>query len=229
MEWPRGEATACKAVYTGSNPVSTSIVSPVSNTKGRLAQGLARFLDTEEVTGSIPVSPTEYVFRLVPGVSLTSALPVPQRAFRLTSYGRFIRLRQEGTTMKGTTRTALGVAAIGALLVSGAAPAMANVERRGMCSAASTWEADADREFEFFELDFEVNTPNADENWRLVIRQNGKTIYTETRPATRDFDDRLADVDWSTTARDKSGVRDRFEFTAKNQVTNETCKATVRI
>ena len=26
--------------------------------RGRLAQGLARFLDTEEVTGSIPVSPT---------------------------------------------------------------------------------------------------------------------------------------------------------------------------
>ena len=26
MEWPRGEATACKAVYTGSNPVSTSEV-----------------------------------------------------------------------------------------------------------------------------------------------------------------------------------------------------------
>jgi hypothetical protein len=24
VEWPRGEATACKAVYTGSNPVSTS-------------------------------------------------------------------------------------------------------------------------------------------------------------------------------------------------------------
>jgi hypothetical protein len=24
VEWPRGEAAACKAVYTGSNPVSTS-------------------------------------------------------------------------------------------------------------------------------------------------------------------------------------------------------------
>jgi hypothetical protein len=24
VEWPRGEATACKAVYTGSNPVSIS-------------------------------------------------------------------------------------------------------------------------------------------------------------------------------------------------------------
>ena len=26
VEWPRGEATACKAVYTGSNPVSTSVL-----------------------------------------------------------------------------------------------------------------------------------------------------------------------------------------------------------
>src|SRR3954452_21588454 len=26
VEWPRGEATACKAVYTGSNPVSTSAI-----------------------------------------------------------------------------------------------------------------------------------------------------------------------------------------------------------
>ena len=28
VEWPRGEATACKAVYTGSNPVSTSTTTP---------------------------------------------------------------------------------------------------------------------------------------------------------------------------------------------------------
>ena len=55
MEWPRGEATACKAVYTGSNPVSTSARAKVKRAIG--AAG-ARFLDTEEVTGSIPVSPT---------------------------------------------------------------------------------------------------------------------------------------------------------------------------
>ncbi len=49
VEWPRGEATACKAVYTGSNPVSTSrAISSVGE----------RYLDTVEVTGSIPVSPT---------------------------------------------------------------------------------------------------------------------------------------------------------------------------
>ena len=32
VEWPRGEAAACKAVYTGSNPVFTSFIN------GRLAQ-----------------------------------------------------------------------------------------------------------------------------------------------------------------------------------------------
>ena len=26
VEWPRGEATDCKSVYTGSNPVSTSAI-----------------------------------------------------------------------------------------------------------------------------------------------------------------------------------------------------------
>ncbi len=66
VEWPRGEATACKAVYTGSNPVSTS-VEPGSRLQHHQAQAppwaigavwLARFLDTEEVTGSSPVSPT---------------------------------------------------------------------------------------------------------------------------------------------------------------------------
>jgi hypothetical protein len=55
VEWPRGEATACKAVYTGSNPVSTS--DPLMRVWAIGAVG-ARFLDTEEVTGSIPVSPT---------------------------------------------------------------------------------------------------------------------------------------------------------------------------
>ena len=50
--WPRGEAAACKAVHTGSNPVPTSKHRAIS-------AAVARFPDTEEVTGSIPVSPTE--------------------------------------------------------------------------------------------------------------------------------------------------------------------------
>ena len=38
MEWPSGEATACKAVYTGSIPVSTSAEIPRFRCNARLAQ-----------------------------------------------------------------------------------------------------------------------------------------------------------------------------------------------
>ena len=55
VEWPSGEATACKAVHTGSIPVSTS--SPVTGSRAISSAG-ERFPDTEEVTGSIPVSRT---------------------------------------------------------------------------------------------------------------------------------------------------------------------------
>ena len=55
VEWPSGEATACKAVHTGSIPVSTSILDP-----GAISSAGERFPDTEEVTGSIPVSRTSF-------------------------------------------------------------------------------------------------------------------------------------------------------------------------
>ena|GEM_PF-4834203 len=59
--WPRGEAAACKAVYTGSNPVPTSVKAMSSSFRldtWAIGAAVARFPDTEEVTGSIPVSPT---------------------------------------------------------------------------------------------------------------------------------------------------------------------------
>lgn len=55
VEWPSGEATACKAVHTGSIPVSTSKLDP-----GAISSAGERFPDTEEVTGSIPVSRTTF-------------------------------------------------------------------------------------------------------------------------------------------------------------------------
>jgi hypothetical protein len=54
VAWPRGEAAACKAVHTGSNPVATS----THMYTRAIGAAVARFPDTEEVTGSIPVSPT---------------------------------------------------------------------------------------------------------------------------------------------------------------------------
>ena len=57
--WPRGEATDCKSVYTGSNPVPTSKEFEVRVCSTRaIGAAVARFPDTEEVTGSNPVSPT---------------------------------------------------------------------------------------------------------------------------------------------------------------------------
>jgi hypothetical protein len=55
VEWPSGEATACKAVHTGSIPVSTSM----SSHSGAVSSAGERFPDTEEVAGSIPVPRTE--------------------------------------------------------------------------------------------------------------------------------------------------------------------------
>src|SRR3954465_7275864 len=56
--WPRGEATDCKSVYTGSNPVPTSVQFLHKLKTRAIGAAVARFLDTEEVTGSNPVSPT---------------------------------------------------------------------------------------------------------------------------------------------------------------------------
>ena len=58
VAWPRGEAAACKAVYTGSNPVATSQHPRSVRRRRAIGAAVARFPDTEEVTGSIPVSPT---------------------------------------------------------------------------------------------------------------------------------------------------------------------------
>ena len=60
VAWPRGEAAACKAVYTGSNPVATSqLPTGLPRPQQRaIGAAVARFPDTEQVTGSIPVSPT---------------------------------------------------------------------------------------------------------------------------------------------------------------------------
>ena len=53
VEWPRGEATACKAVYTGSNPVSTSTAgrplhgAPLPCQTGRMADESAPTSDDQ--------------------------------------------------------------------------------------------------------------------------------------------------------------------------------------
>ncbi len=64
--WPSGEATACKAVHTGSIPVATSTTNFISRAISSVGE---RFPDTEEVTSSILVSRT------------TKNPPEPRRVF----------------------------------------------------------------------------------------------------------------------------------------------------
>lgn len=125
--------------------------------------------------------------------------------------------------VSGMVATGLSAGAIGM-----AAPAMADVETRGTCTAGSMWEADIERDFNVYGMDFEVKTQKANESWRLVVTHNGKRVLTNTRATTQDMDDRYADVDWEVIRPDRKGVSDRFTFTATNTVTGEVCKTTLR-
>ena len=84
--WPRGEATDCKSVYTGSNPVPTSKQDqhhPPQHPRA-IGAAVARFPDTEEVTGSIPVSSTKAMASPVCGVRRTARF---RRLFACASLG----------------------------------------------------------------------------------------------------------------------------------------------
>lgn len=126
-------------------------------------------------------------------------------------------------------RTLAIVGGTAALGITGAAPALADVERRATCSVDSFLEVDADYEYGFIELDVEVETPTAGQDWRLVVRKDGKRVYSNTRTARKDYDDRYADVDWEVVERNKRGTRERFVITATNQETQEQCRLSTRL
>lgn len=128
-------------------------------------------------------------------------------------------------SLSGVAGTLLAASAIA---VVGAAPASADVETRGTCTMGSQWEADIEREFNVYGMDFEVKTQKADESWRLTVTQNGKRVYTNTRATFMEIDDRYADVDWEILRPDRKGVTDRFRLTATNSVTGEVCQTTLR-
>ena len=125
--------------------------------------------------------------------------------------------------------TALAAATITAgVSVCLAVPAAADVEPRGMCSAASAWEADIERDFGVYDIDFEVKTQVVGERWRLVLQQNGRSVYSDTRATVQDVDGRYADVDWEIVRPDRAGTSERFILSARNISTGETCRTALR-
>ena len=115
-----------------------------------------------------------------------------------------------------------------ASLILASTPATAiETEKTGKCSAGSIWQADLELEYKVFDLGFEIDTKNADENWNFTLRHNGKLVVGENRTTVKDFDDSYAEVEWDLIRPDRKGS-DTFTFRAVNQTSGEVCKATLK-
>jgi hypothetical protein len=127
--------------------------------------------------------------------------------------------------MRRSLLTAL-MASASLILASTTATAI-ETEKTGKCSAGSIWQADLELEYKVFDLGFEIDTKNADENWNFTLRHNGKRVVSENRTTVKDFDDSYAEVEWDLIRPDRKGS-DTFTFRAVNQTSGEVCKATLK-
>lgn len=119
---------------------------------------------------------------------------------------------------------------LAALFVAGtfAIPASAReIVRTGNCSAGSYFEADMELEFRVWDLSLDIETRTSNQNWKFTLKQNGKSVYSNTRSTISDYDDNYAEVEWDVIRPDRSG-KDRFQFVAKNESTGEVCRVTLR-
>lgn len=113
-------------------------------------------------------------------------------------------------------------------LVLSAIPAKAvEVEKTGNCSSGSLWQADLELEYQVFDLGFEINTRNGNQNWNFTLRHNGKRVLSDSRTSVKEFDDSYAEVEWDVIRPDRKG-NDTFTFRAVNQVSGEVCRATLK-
>ena len=134
----------------------------------------------------------------------------------------------EGNQMN--LRTAMTVLASLSLVATIGVAAPANAierETRGNCNQGSIWFADIELEYGVWDLGFEVNTRAEEGTWRLLVKQNGRTVSNSRAEAFRDWDDNYSEVEWDLIQRDRPG-NDRFFLSAKNLATGEICRTTIR-
>jgi hypothetical protein len=102
--------------------------------------------------------------------------------------------------------TALLATAAGGATVLVAAPASADVERRGTCAGA-TFELNVDRERGGFEVDADIDSARAGSNWRVAIRHDGRLATSRVLTA-----DNEGELDLDTFRRNTAG-QDTFRLT----------------
>ena len=86
--------------------------------------------------------------------------------------------------MKKILIAAAATAAVGATALV-AAPAHADVERRGTCAGA-TYELSVDRERGGFEVDADLDNATPGSTWRVAIQHDGTVVTSTVRTADRE-------------------------------------------
>ena len=84
--------------------------------------------------------------------------------------------------------TFIGIAALGAMLLSLAPTALAGgskdgdgVIKRGKCTASSTWKLKAKSDDGRIETEFEVDQNRVGKRWRVTLVRNGSTVFSGIR------------------------------------------------
>jgi anti-sigma-K factor RskA len=102
--------------------------------------------------------------------------------------------------------TALVATAAAGTTVLVAAPASADVERRGTCAGA-TYELNVDRERGGFEVDADIDDARAGSEWTVAIRHDGKLATSRVLRAANE-----GELDLDTFRRNTAG-QDTFRLT----------------
>ena len=102
--------------------------------------------------------------------------------------------------------TALALTAAAGTTALVAAPAHADVERRGTCAGA-TYELSVDRERGGFDVDADIDRAQPGSQWRVTLRHDGKVATSRVLRADRD-----GEVDLDTWRRNTAG-KDVFKLT----------------
>lgn len=110
--------------------------------------------------------------------------------------------------MKKTLIASTALLATAGGTVALAAPAQADVERRGTCAGA-TFQLAVDRERGGWDVDADVEGARASSDWKVTIRHEGKVVATRTLRA-----DDEGELDLDTFRRDTAG-KDVFRLTVR--------------
>ena len=117
--------------------------------------------------------------------------------------------------------TALAATAAAGTTLLVAAPASADVERRGTCAGA-TFELNVDRERGGFEVDADLDRARPGSRWRVTLRHDGEVVTSKVHTA-----DAEGDIDIDRWRRNTAGT-DTFKLTVK-PVGGTACSAKITL